>query len=362
MIISSIPIIKKLIILFLVIAGLYFAKDFLIPLSIGAVLATLLLPFSNWLESKKIPRGLAAFCSVLVIIFLIGFVFALIGWQVAELTNDITLIKEKAMESINRIQEFIFNHLGISAEQQSQVLKDQQPSMNGILSQLAGSTLSIFTSMILVLVYISFLLYYRRHIKQFILQLSPISERAEMEQVVLNATHVSQQYLLGLAKMIVCLWIMYSIGFSVVGVESAIFFAILCGLLEIVPYIGNITGTTLTVFVAAVHGASFPLLGGIVVTYAIVQLIQGWILEPIILGPQVKINPLFTIISLVMGELIWGIPGIILAIPLIAMFKIVCDHIDSLKPIGFLIGELETKKSELSYVKKLKNWYKRKFN
>ncbi|MBK8451362.1 MAG: AI-2E family transporter [Saprospiraceae bacterium] len=305
MIISSISIIKKLIILFLVIAGLYFAKDFLIPLSIGAVLATLLLPFSNWLESKKIPRGLAAFCSVLVIIFLIGFVFALIGWQVAELTNDITLIKEKAMESINRIQEFIINHLAISAEQQTQVLKNQQHYMNGILSQLAGSTHSIFTSMILVLVYISFLLYYRRHIKQFILQLSPISERAEMEQVVLNATHVSQQYLLGLAKMIVCLWIMYSIGFSVVGVESAIFFAILCGLLEIVPYIGNITGTTLTVFVAAVHGASFPLLGGIVVTYAIVQLIQGWILEPIILGPQVKINPLFTIISLVMGELIW---------------------------------------------------------
>ena len=87
------------------------------------------------------------------------------------------------------------------------------------------------------------------------------------------------------------------------------------------------------------------LLGSIVIVYGIVQLIQGWILEPLILGPQVKINSLFTIIALVLGELIWGIPGIILAIPLTAMFKIVCDHIEPMKPYGFLIGEIENKRN-----------------
>jgi predicted PurR-regulated permease PerM len=84
-----------------------------------------------------------------------------------------------------------------------------------------------------------------------------------------------------------------------------------------------------------------PVLVGIAITYAIVQFIQGWVLEPLILGPQVKINPLFTIIALVLGELLWGIPGIILAIPILAIFKIVCDHIEPLQPIGFLIGEIK---------------------
>ena len=165
-----------------------------------------------------------------------------------------------------------------------------------------------------------------------------------MEQILKSTTQVSQQYLLGLAKMIACLWILYSIGFSLLGVKNAVFFAILCGLLEIIPFIGNITGTTLTVLITALHGGNVSLILGIVVTYATVQFIQGWILEPLILGPQVKINPLFTIIALIVGDWIWGIPGILLAIPIAAMVKIVCDHIEPLKPIGFLIGDLETDK------------------
>jgi predicted PurR-regulated permease PerM len=73
----------------------------------------------------------------------------------------------------------------------------------------------------------------------------------------------------------------------------------------------------------------------------------------------VRINPLFTIIALVLGELVWGIPGIFLAIPLLAMFKTVCDHIESLKPYGFLIGEIENKKNDLAVIKKVKNLYEK---
>jgi len=151
---------------------------------------------------------------------------------------------------------------------------------------------------------------------------------------------------------------MYAIGFSVIGVENAIFFAILCGLLEIVPYVGNITGTTLTVLVSAIHGANPTLIIGIIVVYGIVQLIQGWLLEPLILGPQVKINPLFTIIVLVIGQLLWGIPGIILAIPLTAIFKIICDHIESLQPYGFLIGEISMPKKREDIILKVKKYLK----
>ena len=154
--------------------------------------------------------------------------------------------------------------------------------------------------------------------------------------------------------MIVCLWIMYGIGFAVIGIKNPFMFAIICGLMEIIPFIGNITGTTLTVLVSAVNGANLNVLGGIVLIYGIVQFIQGWVLEPLILGPQVKINPLFTIIALVLGEIIWGIPGIILAIPITAIFKITCDHIESLKPFGFLIGEIKKNKKNSPLFKRKK--------
>ena len=171
-----------------------------------------------------------------------------------------------------------------------------------------------------------------------------ITEVNEMKQFIHSATQVSQQYLLGMSKMIILLWMMYGIGFGIIGIKNAIFFAILCGLLEIIPYIGNIIGTLLTVLFAVIYGDSLALVGGVVLVYGIVQIIQGWLLEPLILGPQVKINPLFTIIALVIGQLIWGISGVILAIPLTAIFKIICDHIEPLKPYCFLIGEIITPK------------------
>lgn len=362
MTINASSILKKLLVLFLVFVGLHYGESFLMPLATGGVLATLFLPLCKWLEGKKVPKGLAALTCLLIVLLIIAGIGALLGWQISALTNDISLIKQRGIETVNRIQQYLLNHFGISAAEQSQLLKNEQPSLTGIVQVIAGSFFYIISNLVFILVYIFLLLYYRRHILQFFLKLSPPEQQAEMEQVLYSVSYVSQQYLLGLSKMIVCLWVMYGIGFSLLGVKNALFFAVLCGFMEIVPFIGNITGTTLTVLVSAVNGGSLPMLGGIVATYACVQFIQGWVLEPLILGPQVKINPFTTILALVLGELIWGIPGIFLAIPLIAMLKIVCDHIDSLKPYGFLIGSLESPKKDFTFFLKLKQWARRKNN
>ncbi|MES2795886.1 MAG: AI-2E family transporter [Bacteroidota bacterium] len=354
MIISNLSLLKKILLLFLVIVGIYFAKQFLMPICIGGILATMFIPLCNWLEKRRFHKALAAFISLLMLLFVFGILVSLISWKIAELLNDISILKQKAIEIWNNTQEYIFNHLGVSVEKQSQILKAEQPSIGNIVQIVASSLTTLLANIIFVIAYFFFLLYSRAHIKAFFIKLIEPSQRSEMEKIVSSATKVSQQYLLGLSKMIVCLWIMYGIGFSLLGVENAIFFAILCGLLEIVPFIGNITGTTLTALISALHGADFSIILGIVITYFVIQFIQGWVLEPLILGPQVKINPLFTIIALVLGEILWGIPGIILAIPMTAIIKIICDHIEQLKPYGFLIGEPETEKNENSIVKKIK--------
>lgn len=350
--------IKKMLLLFLLFAGLYYAKEFLMPITIGAVIATLFLPFCKWMESRKIPRGFATLICLLIILIILGSIGYLVGWQISSFASDFALIKQKAIEKVVYIQLYIFNHLGIAIEKQSQILKTEQPSVTSIMQVVIGSVRYLFINSILVLAYIFLLLFYRNHIKHFILKLTPSDERTEMEQIIFSTTHIAQQYLLGLAKMIALLWVMYSIGFGIIGVQNFIFFAVLCGFLEIIPFIGNITGTILTVLIAAINEAGVPLLVGIIVVYSIVQFVQSWLLEPLILGPQVKINPLFTIIALILGEIVWGIPGIILAIPITAMLKITCDHIESLKPFGFLIGEIESEKHEKSLISKVKGLFK----
>ncbi|MFN8237918.1 MAG: AI-2E family transporter [Chitinophagales bacterium] len=338
---DSTTLLKKMLLIFLVVAGLHFLEEFLIPFLLGTLLATLFLPFCKWLEKKGIIRLFSVFICLLTLLFAITALGALLGWQFSKLTSDLSYLQQKLIETFDHIQSFIFNHFGISANAQSQLLKDQQSSLTGYLESIAGSMAAIIKGYILTVVYFFLLLYYRSHVKQFLLRLAPASKQKEAAHIIYSASEVSQQYLQGLSKMIFCLWIMYGIGFSAVGVKNALFFAILCGLLEIVPYIGNITGTVITLLVAASHGAGYPMLGGIVITYGTVQFIQGWILEPLILGPNVKINPLFTIIALVLGELVWGIPGIVLAIPIFHYFKIIYDHIEELKPYGFLIRELK---------------------
>ncbi|MBK8846635.1 MAG: AI-2E family transporter [Bacteroidetes bacterium] len=316
-----------MLLLFLIVAGLYYAKSFFMPLFIGGVLATLFLPFCSSLEEKKIPKAIAVFlCLFFLLLIISGFV-TMLSWQIGNLASDIVLLKQKVIEASTYIQGYIFHHFGISSVKQNEILIAEQPSYTSIIQLFIISVSYVFSNFILVLVYFVFLLYYRGHLKHFFIKLTPVSNQIEMEQVLEKSAHISQQYLLGLSKMIVCLWIMYSIDFGLLGVKNFLFFAVLCGVLEIVPFLGNIIGTTLTFTIMALHGASPFMLGGIVVTYGVVQFIQGWFIEPFILGLQVKINPLFTIIALVLGQLIWGIPGIILAIPLTAIVKIMCDHV-----------------------------------
>lgn len=356
---TSTPVLRKLLALFLVVAGLYFARYFLIPLAVAGLLAALFYPFCAYMERKKVHRVLAALLCVFILMLGIAGILAVIGWQLAELSNDFGMIKLRIDESILSLKEFIYSKLGVSVSEQDKLLQEQKFNLGGVISTGIGSMATVSTGFILMLVYIVLLLYYRSHLKEFVLKLTASPKKKEMSTVIYNATKVSHQYLFGLIKMIFCLWIMYSIGFSLLGVKNFLFFAVLCGILEIVPFIGNVTGTTITVLVSLIHGASPAMLGGIVLTYGLVQFIQGWVLEPLIVGSQVRINAFATIVSLVLGNLLWGIPGLVLAIPLTGMIKIVCDHVEPWKPYGFLIGEIKsTKPSKLQmFIDKIqKKW------
>ncbi len=128
----SSTLLQKIALVFLIVLGLYFAKDFLIPLCIGGILATLFLPFCNWMQNKKIPKGLAVFICFLSLVFIIAFLLSLIGWKLAELLNDLTLLKQKSLEVVNRLQKYVFEYLNITAEEQFVILKNEKPSFTNI--------------------------------------------------------------------------------------------------------------------------------------------------------------------------------------------------------------------------------------
>ena len=341
--------VQVLLLIFLIVAGLYYAKPFLVPLCFGGLLAMFFLPLSRWFESKNIPKGLAIVFCILILLSTLALIIFLISWQVNDLTLEVNDIESKVRSMIGEIERFINERFEIPVDQQEKMLQEQAQAGGGIsiLTNGGSALLGFLVDFVLCLVYIFLLMFYRGRIKRFILQLIPNQQKQNAEQVIHDIQKVSQQYLTGIGLMIVCLWVMYSIGFSIVGVKYAIFFAILCGLLEIVPFIGNLTGNLLAVLMVIIQGGGIGMVLGVLVTYAIVQFLQSYLLEPLVVGAGVNINPLFTIIILVLGELVWGIPGLVLAIPLLGMAKIICDHIEPLKPYGYLIGDDRKKKRVL---------------
>jgi predicted PurR-regulated permease PerM len=335
---------------FLVTAAMFFAKPFLVPFCFGGLLSMLFLPVSRWLQRRGFVKGLAILTCVIAFVSIIVAIVWLITWQVTDLTSDLGNIEQKLNKMIDELKQSINKNFGISLKKQDELLKNNNSTSGGMssyVSSIGSGMMSFVVDFILVLVYIFLFMYYRGHIKKFILQLVPAREKTNAEEIISGIQKVSQQYLTGLSLMIVGLWIMYSIGFSIVGVKFPVFFAVVCGLLEIVPFVGNLTGNLLAVLMVVVQGGGAGMIFGVLITYAIVQFFQTYILEPLVVGAEVNINPLFTIIVLVAGELVWGIPGMVLAIPLLGIVKIICDHIEPLKPYGFLIGQQKKKKEGL---------------
>lgn len=349
---------------FLAFAGLYFAASFLIPVTLAAVFSMLFIRLCNWLEHEGIGRGISSFFCILIFVIAIAIIVALLSWQLNGLAENMDVMKQRVVEMLSGFQQWIYERIGLDVQQQKEMVKQQGAgsSAGNVLTGFAGKIMDILINTVLVLVYMFLFLLYRSHIKKFILKLVPGGEKDKADGIVHRAGKVAQQYLSGLGAMIAVLWIMYGIGFSFVGVESAIFFAVLCGLLEVVPFVGNLTGTSVTILAVVAQGGDGRMIIGVLITYALVQFIQTYILEPLIVGEQVNINPLFTILVIVLGEMIWGVAGMVLAIPLLGIVKIICDRVPELQPYGFLIGTERQRQRKTGVIDKIKGLFGNKRN
>ncbi|MEI6949483.1 AI-2E family transporter [Paraflavisolibacter sp. H34] len=348
-----------LLLLFLLIAGLYYARPFLVPLAFAGLMAMLFFPVSRWLENRGVHKVVAILLCILVLLLVASAIFGLLYWQVSDVAKDAGRIEKNLVRQLEELRHYISRSFGISEHQQRQFLNSgSYTGLGDTFSRLLLGLGSLVADVVLFLVYLFLFLYSRSHLKKFVLMLLPPGRQKNAAALMSNCSRVAQKYLSGLTAMIACLWVLYAIGFSIVGVENAIFFAILCGLLEIVPFVGNLTGNAITILMVFAQGGSPAMVLGVIVTYFSIQFFQTYVLEPLVVGAGVNINPLFTIAGLVAGELIWGIPGMVLAIPVLGIAKIICDNVEGLNPYGFLLG-MEKREKPHGSLEWLKKWFSR---
>lgn len=337
----------------LTIVGIYFlflglakAESFFIPLITAVILALLVTPLSNKMEKKISNRAAASFANTLLLFFIsVGFI-ALLSFQVKNLMEDWNKIKEKMQPKVEQLKDFVLEYTPVSPETlEGTSIKNSMPltGSNAKPAEKAAkyfsSIMSFFGDFLITFIYIFFLLTYRKRFKQFLLRLFPDERKHEVKHVIHKSASVTQKYLVGKLLLIGVLAVLYAVGLGISGVKNFILVSALAALFSLIPYIGNIIGFGLALAFGFLTTGDTNVFIGIVITFAIAQFVESYILEPYVIGDQVDLHPFFVIISVVIGGMVWGVMGMILSIPILAIINVVFLNINPLEPFGFLLSK-----------------------
>ncbi|HVS96023.1 MAG TPA: AI-2E family transporter [Puia sp.] len=324
---------------------LYFGRPVFMPLAIAGMLSLVVLRPCAWLEKRRIPRLVTALLSAIAFIIIVAGMVLLVNWYIHRFAMDWPQLENKIRSVIADARRFLRSQWGVRVSGGSQGQPLVAPATAGkMTTSVLGSVIAVVIHMILIVVYMIMLLVMRSHVRAFFIRLVREENKPRMVSVLNRSVHVAQEYIYGMMIIIAYLWVMYGIGFTIVGIRYSLFFAILCGILEIIPFVGNLTGSTLTCVMALSQGGGLHMVLGVLACYAFIQFSQFYILSPLVMRHQVNLSPLFTIVCLIAGELLWGIPGMFLAIPCLAILKIVCDEVEFLQSFGFLLGRAEAER------------------
>ena len=336
---------------------LHYGKTFLVPLFFSILLAMLMLPICNKLEKWGVGRIGSTLIGILIILLFIAMIIAIIAAQGVTLAEDWPKMQSKAMEFIKTAQTWISDTYGITAgEQQTYAQKgmDKMSSSGGqALGSLMSAALGFLTSFVLIILYFFFWMWKREKYKEFLLKLVQKENQAEVSRELDQITHVAAQYLIARLISMLFLAAFYMIGFSIVGLPNGLLVALVAVLPTIVPYVGAFIGGFFPLAMVLV-GGSPEMLIPIAAILVVAQVLDNNIIEPLVEGQSLDISPVFTIVAIVLGELVWGVAGMVLFIPMFAILKIICDHIPSLNPYGFL---LTNEMDEPKWVTKLQSFF-----
>jgi predicted PurR-regulated permease PerM len=342
---------------------LYVLKPVVVPIIIAIILSVSGFPFVQFLERKlRFNRIVSAIVAIVILSLIIFALLLFIGFQLSDILEKGDFYAEKLSNVYNTIATKLETFLGIEKNELSlkklNIGTTIKNNFVGIIEFLTSSG-SFFSDIILIPLYIFFFLIYRKFFKSFIYRAFSKDGNTLKAKTILNKLYdVQQNYLVGLFMVMGIVGVLNSIGLLILGIDNAIFFGFLAALLLLIPYVGIIIGSLLPAVVALATKDSLWYPVGVMVIFAFIQFIEGNFITPKITGSKVSINAFVAILSIILFSMLWGIAGMIVALPVIASLKVVFDTIPELKPYGFLIGEPldEYLRSEARI--RLKNWKK----
>jgi len=317
---------------------LFELRSILIPLAFAIMIAILLNPLVNFLTNKKLNRVVAISLALLLAILFVAGVCYFISSQIVKFSENMDTLEKKFSLLFHNLQLWLQNNYSFTINKQKEYLSELSESLKPLIGQTLGTVLGTLSVVFLLPVYIFLILYYKTLILNFLYEVFSQRNSEGVSTVLSQTKNAIQSYMVGLLLEAIIIAILNITALLILGVPYAILLGIIGALLNVLPYIGGIVAIILPILIATVTKDGFSTQIWIIVSYSVIQFVDNHIIVPRIVSSQVKINALVTLVIVLLGGSIWGISGMFLSVPFIAVLKIIFDRVDGLKPWGKLLG------------------------
>lgn len=328
----------------LVVIICWVAKTLLVPLAFGLLFSFVLYPLVSKLRKKGFGLVWAIITSMLLIVLSVSGVFVFFSAKLVSLAEEFKNFQEKLGELSENIMGFINSNVpfinDLSPEMVTQNIGEFFSDsglflVSGTITK-AGTFLTLF---LLTFLYTFLILLYHKNLTEGVSHLVREQIRPDFRKMLKQVQQVGQKYLTGMLLLIVVLGVLNSIGLLVIGLDYAIFFGFFAAVLAIIPYVGTIVGGFVPTFYAFMTYDNPWYALAVIAVFWVVQTLEGNVLSPYIVGSNLNLNALAAILALIAGGLLWGLPGMVLALPIAAILKVLFDHYESTKPLAMLMAD-----------------------
>jgi predicted PurR-regulated permease PerM len=317
---------------------LTYGQFFLIPLIFAILLAIMLQPLSRIFQRVVRFRVPAVLLTILTVLTGLGIIITLISVQLTAIINDLDNVTGQINQGLQEILLWLNDKFNLKESDIKASFPNLTQNAVGFVQKGISSVTGFIFNLFFVLLLVFFLLWYQHNFKKLILLQARKQKQGNLEIILNQIQDIMRKYLYGLLSVIAILAVLNSAGLMIIGIRYAIFWGVLAAFLAIIPYIGTTLGGTLPFLYAVATSGNWWQPLAVVGMYVIIQQLEGNIITPKVVGKSVSINPLIALLSIILGGFIWGIAGIILAIPIVGVIKILLDHNPRMRPIGFLLG------------------------
>lgn len=327
---------------YVLISMLSFVQDIILPIIYAFLVAILISPLVNYLIRKGFNRGIAILVVLLVAMTLLTAFILWIGSQASLLGEAFPVLSAKFEELLKSLVSWTSDTFNIRVSKINRWITDAKSDIFANSGTAIGMTLTtvggLLATIFLTPVYIFMLLFYKPHLIQFIHKLFGSSNGPKVSEILSETKSVVQSYLLGLLAEMAIVGTLNAAGLLILGIDYAILLGIGGAILNVIPYLGGLIAIAIFMIIALVTKAPVYALY-VLILYAIIQFIDNNFIVPKIVGSKVKLNALVCLVAVIAGGALWGIPGMFLSIPILAIVKLILDRIPELKPWGFILGD-----------------------